>query len=246
MGVLWGKVKEKSGQLISQDKTVDINYGAFQINYSCMHRGFNYVTYKTVPDTGVNKNYTEFNHETRLLKSACMPQVRATPYKNDGSVEEYRRGHGVHQNIFDHDFEMMKSVNKMTNVVPHNSVQSETGLWHHLEKRIECARDIVDVQVWSGNDWGDDASNDYFKKSHGVTTPDKIWRVHVYKDTPGQAYAWLIPNNEVATMETESQYRVSLLSLKFELNDDYEFPVPDSLTDGWKQDPYKNITCSLE
>tara|TARA_Y100000310_G_C20677023_1_gene813688 strand:+ start:2224 stop:3120 length:897 start_codon:yes stop_codon:yes gene_type:complete len=229
------------------DGTVSLDYGFYNVNYSCSHRGFNYLSYTTVPDQGKIKRYKPFHKEDALSKFPnCPSQKKTSSYRKGKNQPQYHRGHGNHQNIWDHDINMMMATNMMTNVVPHNGVQNTAGLWRELEERVECARDRTDVTVYLGNDWGNDGSNDYFKASHGVTTPDRIWRVHVYKSHPNKAFAWLIPNDEVAKRNDDFAYRVSLKELKNALSDDYAWPIPLTWKDASSEkDPYYKKTCSL-
>lgn len=248
---VFDKIKERATSLkgmveSTQDKSVNLDYGEFMINYSCKHRGFNYSTYTTVPDKGSLPRYKPFHQEKRLLSKGCSPQYKTSSYKKVGNAPQYHRGHGVHSNIWDHDKAIMKKTNMFTNIVPHHGVQNASGLWRHLEKRVECARDVTDVTVYLGNDWGNDASNDHFKRTHGVTTPDYLWRVHMYADRPNQAYAWLIRNNGDAKPKHEGSHRVSLKELKRVLRDDYEFPIPKGWVDARGKDHHSRTTCSLK
>jgi hypothetical protein len=78
-----------------------------------------------------------------------------------------------------------------------------------------------------------------------VTTPDYLWRVHVYADKPGIAYAWYIKNNGDAKPKDESAHRISLRELEEVLADDYTFPIPRNIRDARSQDHHRNTTCSL-
>jgi endonuclease G len=222
---------------------MDIDYGFYSVNYNCGHRGFNYIKYQTVPDSGNNKRVEPFTKD-ETLPVDCPSQTTTDSYKKRAGQEQYHRGHGNHQNIWDHDMKLQALTNMMTNVVPHHGVQNSTGLWRILERRIECARDQTTVQVYLGNDWGVDSSNDHFVASHGVTTPDYLWRVHVYNDNPNQAYAWLIPNSGDAKKESEGAYRVTLEELKEVLDDDFDWPMPAKWANGKGLDPHIQTTCS--
>lgn len=230
------------------DGTISLDYGFYNVNYSCKHRGFNYLSYTTVPDQGKLKRYEPFHKESALEKFPnCPSQKKTSSYKKTPNQPQYHRGHGNHQNIWDHDIGMMEATNVMTNVVPHNGVQNSSGLWRELEMRVECARDKTEVMVFLGNDWGNDRSNDLFVKSHGVTTPDYIWRVHVYKSHPNKAFAWLIPNDEKAKKNDDLAYRVSLKELRVALSDDYDWPMPKAWMDtNGAADPYRKRSCSIQ
>lgn len=228
------------------ERSVDIDYGFYQVNYSCEHRGFNYVKYRTVPDGGSIPRYEPFFLEPALQKLGCPSQKTADSYKQRPGQDMYHRGHGNHQNIWDHSETLMAMTNRMTNVVPHHGVQNTRGLWRELERREECARDKTTVIVFLGNDWGDDESNDHFVKSHGVTTPDYLWKVHIYAENPRQAYAWYMPNDGEATPRQSQQYRISLSDLRKKTADDFDWPFPEGLSDGEGLDPYAKLTCSIK
>ena len=225
-------------------RSVDIDYGFFEVNYSCEHRGFNYLNYRTVPDQGSYPRHEPFYDEPGLTRADCPPQKTTRSYKKRAGQAQYHRGHGNHQNIWDHNKDWMVLTNRMTNVVPHNGVQNASGLWRKLEVRVECARDQTTVNVYLGNDWGNDASNDHFVRSHGVTTPDHLWRVHVYDSHPNQAFAWYMANDEKAKIGQESMYRITLAELKAATADDFAWPIPPQWVDAHGADPYQHITCS--
>lgn len=227
--------------------SVDLDYGFHQVNYSCTHRGYNYLHYVTVPDTGYFVREEKFELEPALNGTNCPNQKTADTYRQRPGQPLYHRGHGNHQNIWDHDRVMMRLTNRMTNVVPQNGVQNTDGLWRELEKRVECARDLTTVEVYLGNEWGNNTSNDYFVKSHGVTTPDYLWRVHTYKSHPGLAFAWLIPNDPQAGPRDDLAYRISLNELRRITADDYPWPIPPQWQDaGNMVDPYTKRHCSLK
>jgi endonuclease G len=227
-------------------KSIDLNYGFYRVNYNCVHRGYNYVYYDSVPDSGKLPRYEPFELEPRLSSSDCPGQKTSGSYKAPRGAELYHRGHGTHQNIWDHDVKLMRLTNRMTNVVPHHGVQNTAGLWRALEKRVECARDLTTAHVFLGNAWGNDASNDYFVKSHGVTTPDYLWRVHTYDSHPNQAYVWVMKNNGDARPRNEDAQRVTLEQLKKMTVNDFTWPIPTNWVDGKGRDPYYKARCSLE
>lgn len=227
-------------------RSVDLDYGFYKVNYSCEHRGYNYLKYTTVKDSGKIKRYEPFHKEPELEKLNCPSQKTTNSYKKQYGQKQYHRGHGTHQNIWDHNLNYMKATNLMVNVVPHNGVQNASGLWRNLEKRVECARDVTEVTVYLGNDWGNDTSNDLFVKTHGVTTPDFLWRVHTYKSHPNQAFAWYIPNDEIAKSSDSKAYRVTLNELRDKTADDFDWPIPASWNDAKTIDPYTKTRCSYQ
>jgi DNA/RNA endonuclease G (NUC1) len=248
------KLKDKASDalsaakgFVSQDKQIELDYGGFTVFYGCERRGYNYVSYVTVPDSGEHSRYEPFHHEPRLAMHGCLPQKSTKSYRKAAGQEQYHRGHGIHQNILDHDLGLMKKSNAMTNIVPHHGVQNVDGLWRKLEMRIECARDATTTRVMLGNIWGTDTSNDHFVDSHGVATPDELWRVHVYDDHPNQAFAWIIPNaGSPLKTDPEQPYRVTLNELKKRIGDEYELTFPPQWRDGQGHDPHTHTRCSLK
>lgn len=235
----------------SEAKDITLEYKNFSINYSCSRAGYNYVVYNTVPDSGNLPRYQPFHLESRVITEggACLPQRSSKTYKTKPGQPSYDRGHGVHQNIWDHDKTTMEETNSMANIVPQERTQNRSGLWRVLEKRIECSRDLKDrngyatsTSVMLGNIWGTDSSNDYFRLSHGVITPDFLWRVHVYPDRPNQAYAWIIPNTSAAKLSNEENYRVPMSDILN--NAEYNLHFPDAWVDAIGQDPHVKTYCS--
>lgn len=195
-----------------------LDYGFFTIDYSCEHKGYNYVMYETVRDTGSLDRYRGFHHEEQL-PTDCRKKTTDT-FKRPSGATQYHRGHGIHSNLWDHSEELMRATNTMANVVPHEAYQNVHGLWRYSEKLTECFRDKEDVYVWLGNIWGNNQENDHFIDTHGVTTPDKLWKVLIRGD--GQINAWIIPNNNQATSNNAHKYEVSIR----EILDTVSYSIP--------------------
>ncbi|MCJ8315241.1 MAG: DNA/RNA non-specific endonuclease, partial [Pseudomonadales bacterium] len=89
---------------------------------------------------------------------------------------------------------------------------NRNGAWRFTEEITECNRGTnkdesnVSLKVWGGVIWGEDQSNDYFIESHGVVTPDYLWKVIEFSD--GKVNAWIIPNDAQAKRSTASDYLV--------------------------------------
>lgn len=222
---------------------VVLDYGKFVVNYSCEHRGYNFAYFDTEPDGGNNPRYKPFHKEKRLPAS-CPSQSSTRSYKKQPGHPQYHRGHGVNQNPWDHRPDVQMSTNYMVNIVPQNGRQNASGLWRKLEQRVECARDKTTVTVVVGNVWGNDVSNDLYKRSHGVTTPDFLYRIHYYHDWD-QAFAWMFPNDDKATLRNEAKYRVTLSEIRQAIKD-YQLTLPGPWQDGQSNDPYTGIRCGLD
>ncbi len=223
-----------------------IDYHRFVTYYDCKRRGFDYATFVAHSDKGTLPRYEPFHKEPLLEEYDCPSQEKTSSYKKTAGNPQYHRGHGITSNHNDDSEYYMSLTNRMTNVVPHNGVQNSGGLWRHLEKRVECARDVAPVTVYLGNYWGNDTSNDLFIDTHGVPTPDYIWRIHVYSKYPNQAFAWLIKNDETTMPEDENGARVSVDKLHQLISQEYDVTFPDSWVTSTNYDPYRNATCSLK
>ncbi|MDB2343149.1 DNA/RNA non-specific endonuclease [Porticoccaceae bacterium] len=176
------------------------------IHYNCDHRGYEFFYYTAGTDTGNLERYKPFHQENQLPKY-CRQKSTSTYKLPKNFPLSYDRGHGVHQNIWDHSRELMKQSNSMANIVPQASKLNRRGAWRQTEKLTECWRDKGDVAVHGGVIWGSDKSNDHFKSSHGVTTPDYLYKIIQFHD--GGVNAWIFPNNNEPTVENIDNYLVS-------------------------------------
>lgn len=194
----------------------------FSILYNCSKRGFEHYTYVTRPDTGNAKRKSNFTQDDRL-PAHCRQKSTGT-YKGGpyGSLR-YDRGHGVPANHFDFDKRVSDSTNVMSNIVPQEASLNRRGLWRHTDKIIECLRDEEAVTVYGGVIWGNDKSNDYFIESHGVPTPDHLYKIIVRAN--GEKNAWIFPNNSQPTQSNGARFLVPVIDIEmatrvtFELSD---------------------------
>ena len=188
------------------DDIYTITYKNWDIDYSCKHRGYEYFHYTTVKDSGEIKRFKPFHKELQIPKK-CSQFKTSSYWQKKGAKISYDRGHGVHQNIWDHSKVLMKESNSMANIIPQASKLNRSGVWRKTEELTECHRDKGEVEVWGGVVWGNDTSNDHFKKSHGVTTPDQLWKVIKFPN--GEVNAWLMPNDNSPTGVKMDTYLVS-------------------------------------
>jgi len=194
------------------ESLIHLNYGNWDIWYNCEKRGYEYFHYTTVKDSGNLSRYSPF-HQEDALPDSCR-QFSTSTYRTDAESPNYDRGHGVHQNIWDYSKELMEQSNSMANIVPQARYLNRYGVWRKTEELTECYRDKGEVQVWGGVIWGDDSKNDYFLKSHGVVTPDYLWKIVILPDS--EAYAWLMPNDDTPKAKNMNDFLVppKLLSEK--------------------------------
>lgn len=194
-----------SAAAYSTGNIIKLQYSQWTIYYNCEKRGFEYFYYKTVPDNGDKKRYKTFGQEKRLPEK-CR-QFSTKPYKSPGKTMRYDRGHGVHQNLWDHSEDLMAQSNSMANIVPQEANLNRRGVWRYTEELTECWRDYGTVEVWGGVLWGNDVSNDYFIKSHGVVTPDFLWKIIKFPD--GEINAWIMPNDNTPQKMKVDSYLVA-------------------------------------
>jgi endonuclease G len=85
------------------------------------------------------------------------------------------------------------------------------GAWLATEEIVECYRDIDELLVLGGTIWGNNPSDDFFLKSHGVATPDAFWKVIVRGTGQDErAIGWIVPNTAEATRKNLDRYLVSI------------------------------------
>lgn len=239
---LGAAAKWMTGSEMEGRYTMMLDYGEFYMRYSCDNRAAEYVHYTTKPDEGNEKRYKPFHVEKRL-PSDCPSQRSPGTYRSKSITgQRYDRGHLLIQNVVDFDRSVMKKTNIMTNIVPMEATQNRSGLWRTLEKRVECTRDIEEVEMWLGVVWGEHEDKNVYKKSHGVTVPEYLFRIHRYGNT-NKVFVWLIPNTKEANSKTEHLYRVTDEHLNT-LMHIYDFDTTEMVTDVDEVDPYKGITCS--
>jgi endonuclease G len=227
----------------SSAELIELKYDSWTTFYNCEKRGYEYFFYTTVPDTGMLKRYIPIKQE-KLLPKKCQ-QFKTSYYtRPNGNSPKYDRGHGVHQNIWDHSKELMEQSNRMSNIVPQQArLNRKGGLWRKTEELTECWRDKGKVTVYGGNLWGEDKTNDHFIKSHGVVTPDYLWKLIIFPD--GKVNAWAMPNSAEATGVKMDSYLVAPATLQKLTG--VKFPI--SVTELNQKDTYsqkKPRKCSLK
>ncbi len=208
-------------------ETLVLNYKDFTVHYNCENRGYDMFYYKTERDSGNHNRYEEFHLDLKI-PNRCT-QITTNSYKLPKSSKvTYDRGHGVPQKVWDHKLFTMKETNYMTNIVPQESTQNRKGLWKHFEELVECYRDLNDMVIVGGTVWGNDTSNDYFVKSHGVKTPDALYQIMLMENN--SIFALMFPNDSTATKENGLDYLVSVRDIEKAVG--YSIPyIPEDLKD---------------
>jgi endonuclease G len=239
----------------NNEKYITINFDHYELEFNCERGGYNHFSYTTVPDTGELSRYPTFKGYKDIIQSCnyqgdfAKASQNTNTYKSPKGKSTYDRGHGVHQNIWDHNKEYMKETNYMINIVPHESKQNRQGLWRYTEKLTECLRGDKNnkgdvLYVIGGNIWGNDTSNDYFVKSHNIQTPDELFKI-IINEKENVAYSWIIPNNSIANPRNANDYVVSIADIEHSLG--YQFAnIPNQLRYTKQSTPRLPKGCSLK
>lgn len=200
-----------SAELPSHTKElIKLDNGYYSILYNCEMRGYEHFYYASRPDTGNAKRKSSFFQDERLPKH-CQ-QKSTYSYKTTGSDPNFDRGHGISYNSHDFDADVAYSTNAFSNIVPQSAPLNRRGLWRHTEKLVECHRDNGTVQVYGGVIWGNDASNDLFIDSHGVVTPDYLYKI--IEKTNGDRNAWIMPNDPSPKASDSKKYLVPVTTIE--------------------------------
>ncbi len=184
-----------------------LDYEGFTVWLDCEKRGAVKFRYNAQRDTGNFKRSSKFYLDPKVPKE-CQ-QYSGKSYKA-ANGSKYDRGHLVPANHLDYSKTAIKASNSMTNILP-QAANMNRGAWLMTEEVTECYRDIDELLVVGGVIWGNDPSNDYFVKSHGVKTPDAFWKVIIRGvGSNERAIAWIVPNSAEATRKKTDDYIVSI------------------------------------
>lgn len=199
-------VPEPPSPVTPDPALVTLDYSGFTLQYDCVrHIALRY-EYRLDADTGSAARPSTFKLDP-ALPAGCAQQTSTGTYAS--VVTGWDRGHLVTSNHMDASTALIARANYMTNIVP-QAARLNQGIWNDAEDVAECYRDIAPVQVVGGVVLGD-PSNDYFLSSHGIPTPEALWKIVLTTDpTSGQprAIAWYLPNQ--ADLGTLDSYLVSL------------------------------------
>lgn len=189
-----------------------VDYTGFTIWVDCEQKGAVKFRYNAQRDTGNAKRHEKFFIDETLPKS-CQ-QMSTASYKGKHKTGSYDRGHLVPANHMDSDPKAIHDSNYMTNIVP-QAANANRGAWLLTEEIIECQRDKEELLVIGGVIWGNNPSDDYFLKSHGIKTPDALWKV-IIKGSVGkeQVISWIVPNTQEATRKNLDRYLVSVSEIE--------------------------------
>lgn len=201
-------------------KIIQVDYEGFTVWLDCQRHGAIQFQYNAQHDAGNASRAKTFSLDPKV--PANCQQITAKAYGH-----HYDRGHLVPANHLDASMTTIKATNNITNILPQASNMNR-GAWLVTEEITECYRDISELLVIGGVIWGNDPTDDFFVKSHGIKTPDAFWKVIVrggHEDE--QAIAWIIPNSQDATRHKIDDYLVTVNDI--ETLTGQQIPVNDNI-----------------
>lgn len=204
---------------IGVTQTLNLDHGFYQINYDCASKSANYIVHITARDGGQNERVKPFTQDPKLPEQ-CRPHTTWS-FKTLKGMPKYDRGHLLDQNIVDDAVTKMKQTNYFSNIVPMAASLNRRGLWRHTEKLTECLRDKPEapVLIISGVIRGNDVSNDFFVATHGMPTPDHLFKI---VRTSQRLIAWVMPNDTTPKADAADDYVTSVAEI--EALTGYQFP----------------------
>jgi endonuclease G len=208
---------------------LSIEYVGFNVIMDCEANLPVFVSYNATKDTGNEKRSSSFYLDPEVPKS-CQ-QISTDSYKIPYEIYvglnkkiSYDRGHITPANHMDGNKVSIKQTNFMTNIVPMTRTTNRTGAWRETEKITECLRDTKDFKVMAGVIVGNDTRDNYFVSSHGVATPDFLWKVLFDGEN---IISWIIPNSHNAIKENLPNYQTSVSDI--EDKSGLNLPIPSHM-----------------
>lgn len=193
-----------------------VRYNGFDVVLDCNSKLPVYVYYRAQRDTGNEERSSSFYLDPNVAENCQQTSTDSykMPYKIHAQYNRkmsYDRGHLVPANHMDGNKESIKQTNYMTNIVPMTKTVNRTGAWRYTEKLTECTRDLKEFDVHAGVVIGTNNDDDYFISSHGIPTPDYLWKVLFDGEN---IISWIIPNAHNAVKENLSQYKASVTEIE--------------------------------
>lgn len=194
-------------------KIIKKEYNAYSVWVDCETRSPVMVFANAGVDKGNIGRKENFDYAP-ALNMHCQ-QTSRSPYSGRFKEGTYHRGHLVNANLFDGSRQLMDETFYMVNIVPQNSV-SNLGAWKQTEVIQECWRGDSDagkpgeIMMFAGPLYTN-SNNDHFLSSHGVPTPDYLWKLLIGKN---RYAAWIIPNDRTATKDALDSFLVSINQLE--------------------------------
>lgn len=194
-----------------------LNYKSFKIDYDCSKRSADRFTYTLDGATeGSAKRAKNFFLDPELDAGCQQLSTKSYAHIHPG----FNRGHLVKSSHMSKSQSLRKQVNYMTNIVP-QADSFNGGLWLQTEDLTDCYRP-QSVIVHGGVVYSN-SSNDFYLQSHGIMTPDYMWKVLTFGNT---VLAWYFPNENGLSSKLDD-YRVSVEYIESQLNDGLgPIPIP--------------------
>jgi len=212
---------------------IPIRYDGFEVILDCRERAPIFFHFNPKFDTANYDRKEEFSLDPNIPKECQQTSTKPyhIPYEiyaTLGKEKRYHRGHFVDANSMDFSPEAIAMTNYMTNIIPMTQTVNQYGAWRGTEEYTECLRDRLpnpefsddkrSFSVMGGPIWGDNEDNDYFMNTHGVRTPDYLWKVLYDKDAllndEPSVIAWIIPNSHDAVKRNLPDYRVKVSEIE--------------------------------
>ena len=189
------------------NNTIKVDYEGFSVWLDCQRHGAIKFQYNAQHDTGHFPRANKFSLDAQVTKNCQQMSTHAYGH-------HYDRGHLVPANHLDSSASAIKATNNMTNILP-QAANMNRGAWLVTEEITECYRDISELLIIGGVIWGNNPKDDFFVKSHGITTPDAFWKVIVRgSGQDEQAIAWIVPNSNEATRDQLDNYLVTVREIE--------------------------------
>ncbi len=150
------------------------------------------------------------------IPTSCQPQTwrsynTTTVNPSEGTWD---RGQLVPSNHMDANRSTLKESYYLSNTLPLNSIFNQPGgAWYKTVLITECYRDITRLKIWGGVIWGKNEDNDFFTVTHGIKTPDFLWKL-IYREDKKEYVAWIFPNHWSTKDTKMDDYLIALDKLK--------------------------------
>lgn len=202
-------------------KDQEIDYAGFKLEFRCQARSADRWEYSLIGPEGDATRPSRFYLDPNLAPECQQYSVNSYQAVRPG----FDRGHLVTSGHMDQTQALRIRSHYMSNIVPQVKSFNE-GIWAEAERITSCKRERG-IQVYGGVVYTD-PSNDYFLESHGIATPDFMWKVLITAQVPQQVISWYIPNQE--GLGDLDQYLLSVQDIESKLNDELgPIPIPQAL-----------------
>lgn len=178
-------------------------YSNHKLYIDCSIRAPVLFEFNLTKDLSTLRPQESFSFDPDLPRS-CQ-QTSIGPYKGSLDGIRFRQGLLVDSNTMDMSFRTIQETYMMPNVVPMSHVLRNGG-WKYTNDFQECEREISDIYVIGGAVYSN-PNNDIFRQSHGIPTPNHLWKVIFYKDTH---VAWMLPNDNTVSYDETNKYLATI------------------------------------